>query len=173
MAAKSPEAGSRRTCISTTDWRGRDAQYVHPHSGCAKFAAPGRPRPGILQRRRSARRSGALDQAHESVQLVTEGRGDRRPLCVRQEGQGHDDDTATARPRYRSHVSTSLTARGDLAQVVNGARIQLCDDSQDEVLTTLRRTPARLFVFGDRVYESANGGLVVVPGWRGPGVGLG
>lgn len=57
-------------------------------------------------------------------------------------------------PRYRSHVSTSLTARGDLAQVVNGARIQLCDDSQDEVLTTLRRTPARLSVFGDRVYES-------------------
>ena len=47
----------------------------------------------------------------------------------------------------------SVTARGDLAQVVNGARIQLCDDSQDEVLTTLR-TPARLLVFGDRVYES-------------------
>jgi hypothetical protein len=106
--------------------------------------------------------SGALDQAHESVQLVTEGRGDRRPLCVRQEGQGHDDDTATARPRYRSHVSTSLAAGGDLAQVVNGARIQLCDDSQDEVLTTLRRTPARLPVLGDRVY----GGALVLTGIR-------
>ena len=36
MVAKSPEAGSRRTCISTTDWRGRGAQYVHPHIGCAR-----------------------------------------------------------------------------------------------------------------------------------------
>lgn len=36
MVAKSPEAGSRRTCISTTDRRGRGAQYVHPHIGCAR-----------------------------------------------------------------------------------------------------------------------------------------
>jgi hypothetical protein len=36
MVAKGPEAGSRRTCISTTDRRGRGAQYVHPHIGCAR-----------------------------------------------------------------------------------------------------------------------------------------
>src|SRR5664280_2287524 len=50
MVAKSPEAGRRRTCIFTTDWRGRGAQYVHPHIGCAKFAAPGRPRSGMVLR---------------------------------------------------------------------------------------------------------------------------
>src|SRR5450759_2785064 len=58
----------------------------------------------------SACRSGALDQAHRSVQLVPEGRGDRWPLGARQEGQGHDNDTATAGPRYRSHVFTFLAA---------------------------------------------------------------
>src|SRR5665647_2327115 len=101
--------------------------------------------------RKTTSRSDAFDQAHQSAQLLLEGRSDCRRLRAWHQWQSHDHDTATAGPRYRADVGTSLTARGDLAQVVNGARIPVRDDSKGEVPTTLPRAPARLVSTSDLV----------------------
>jgi hypothetical protein len=104
---------------------------------------------------RTARwRSAALGEARQCVQLVAKDRRGVRGIDTCQERQRHDDDAAAAGTGHGSDVGASLSARGDLAQVVHGARVAAYDDSQVECPTVLDRSPGRAIISDDRVGES-------------------
>lgn len=95
--------------------------------------------------------SAGLDQTHQSIQFIPESSGDDRRLYTRNDGKSHDDDAAAAGPGHRSYVGASLAARGNLAQIVNGACGLVCGDPEAELLIALCSEPARLIASPDRI----------------------